>query len=123
MSVLRHIRSEVGLSLIEVLIGSLVFMVGFSILIAFLSSATEKISQADLIEAMNLAEEVILESRSGETVVEIDESERLRGEKLFRITKTIERKGNFVSVRVEVKRRNQRLNLADVYYEFQSPEE
>ena len=37
------LKNENGLSLIEVLVGSLVFMIGFSILIALLSSTSDKV--------------------------------------------------------------------------------
>jgi Tfp pilus assembly protein PilV len=117
------ISDESGLSLIEVLVGSLVFMVGFSILIAFLGSATEKVSTEDLALASALAERTLLDSQTERLTDGQQDFIALSQGKRFRVKRTVSNNAVLTSIRVEIRREKAKRTLADMYYEFQYPEE
>lgn len=114
----KLLANQSGLTVIEVLIGSIIFLVGFSTVIALLAGMSQKASSRDLILAQTLGEQILT------TTVEAPDPLRLAtdttvlaGGISFKIQRTVTLESEILKVRLQVKRRSARREILDLYYE------
>lgn len=116
---LSQLKRESGLTLVEVLVGAVIFMVGFTSLTAMLGIVTERLSARDLMLAQSISEEYIqtaelahrIEPGSGDDFV-------TRNDIVFRVHWQVTADSLINTVDVEVCRRLNNRSLIRMYYEF-----
>jgi len=118
----RLARNEEGFTLIEVLISAAVFMIGFSILIAVLSTSLGKISTKETNLASCIAREYMTISCISEPLHSSDTTV-CRSEICLDLKRIVTDKEGLVGIRVMVNRQVTGKNLVDLYCELAKSKE
>lgn len=110
------LRSESGFTVIEVLISSIIFIVGFSLLVALTGNVSSKFSTEEVVNADHLGHEMMLTTISSVDTTYLDSVITYSNMKLH-VLRNVVVDGDLVQVRIKVIRSNK--ELTDLYDEFQ----
>ena len=113
----RVLINSRGFTIMEVLISATVFMIGFTTLIALLSSTLSKFSTKELIVARNLACEYMNQATIELDITPID-TVITRSEMSFHVKQTINRDDNLVKLQITVTREKSEKVIVDLYNEI-----
>lgn len=117
----QHITGESGITIIEILIAVVIFMAGFSVLIALMNGTLIRFSTKELLTADNLAHEVIVETLAANDTTTVDTS-IVRSGLQFRVVKTVEVEPRLAKVSVTVFRQKNNRKLTELYDAFVLPQ-
>lgn len=111
--------NQSGLTIIEVLISAVVFMIGFSLLIALLNTTLVRLSTKETELANRLAEERML------LAIEHQETENLdttitRSGLRFAVHREIQSEGNIAAVSIAIARQNRDKTIIELYNEVRT---
>ncbi len=118
----RRLYDQAGMTVIEVLIAAVVFMVGFSTLILLMNSSLVKFSASELLHANNLAREVITISAAARDTTSID-TVITRSGIAYRLTRQVTVSDNLVGLSITVYRHKQERKIIELYDAFVSREQ
>jgi hypothetical protein len=105
------------MTIIEVLIAAVIFMIGFSTLILLMNSTLVKFSAKDLLQADHLAHEVMITTLSVQDTTAMD-TVLYKSKVAFRIQREIEIKGQLAGVSIIVYRDKQDKKIVELYDAF-----
>jgi len=114
---LPKLSNQSGLTIIEVLISAVVFMIGFSLLIALLNSTLVRLSTKETEIANRLAEERMLLSIENQETTNLDTT-ITRSCLKFLVYRKVESEGNIVAVSIAVARLNRDKTIIELYNEY-----
>ncbi len=112
-----NIQSEKGFTIIEVLVGAFVFMLGFSVLIFMLSRLMVNYSVNEISTANRIAKNHLEVTIAERDTVSFSTCEVVNNIK-YRITKNVSCYNHIASVNIEVKRKTKDKVLCRLAYEF-----
>jgi len=118
----QQLRSEGGLTIIEVLISATVFIIGFSIMIATLANLTSRLSVDELTTASQIAEDVVITTSELMDTTDLDTT-IIRSEIAYLVERWVDVADGLAKVSVTVSRKNKSRVLVELYSEFVRPEE
>jgi len=113
----RVLKNSSGFTIMEVLISATVFMIGFTTLIALLSSTLSKFSTKELIVARNLACEYMNKATIESDITPID-TVLTRSEMSFHVKQTINQNDNLAKFQITVTREKSDKIIVDFYNEI-----
>ena len=116
------LKANSGVTIIEVLISAVVFMIGFSLLISLLNGTLIRISTEEINTADCLAEEVMTATVSVKDTSALDLT-LVRSGRQYRVRRTTVVTDGLAKVSVMVSRDRTNKQLIHLYNEFLSPEE
>lgn len=113
------LSNQSGLTIIEVLISAVTFMIGFSLLIALLNTTLVRLSTKETELANRLAEERML------LAIELQETDNLdttitRSGLRFAVHREVQSVGNISAVSIAVARHNRDKTIVELYNEFRT---
>ncbi|MCK5126281.1 MAG: prepilin-type N-terminal cleavage/methylation domain-containing protein [candidate division Zixibacteria bacterium] len=116
------LKNEQGFTIVEVLVGAFIFMLGFSVLIFMLSQlmvnySVDEISTANRIAQNNLEMVIVSHDTISQNLVVIQSNVK------YSVMKRVTVSDNLAKVNVEVKRHSKEKILCRLYYEFAIPAE
>ena len=117
MSARQHIRSQRGLTIIEVLIGAVVFVIGFSILVALMSNVSSRFSIRELNLADQLGHEFMLHAMTAADTTTLD-TVVIRSDIAFQVQRHVAVNSGLASMHVTVTREKTGRELLRLYDEF-----
>jgi Tfp pilus assembly protein PilV len=118
---LRHLRSQSGVTILEVLIASVIFMVGFTTLVALINSTLLKFSTKELTTAGAAAQEVMLLTIANADTTSFDTTQVFSGVR-YRVARSVTRRDNLACVRIIVSRPRTTTKIVDLYDAFALPQ-
>ncbi len=116
------LTNERGLTIMEVLISSVVFMIGFSILVALLTNSLTRFSSRELNLASSVGQEAMTlalaspDAESCDTII-------VRSSIRFGVHREVLREGDLTRIRITVDRTNSRNSIVDFYHECTTTDE
>ncbi len=113
----RLLTDNSGFTIMEVLIASIVFMAGFSIMVALLSSTLAKFSSRELVLANNVAREQMISAVSIQETTALDTTVERSGMS-FEFKRQITVDNGLAKVRIAISRKRTDRKLVDLYYEY-----
>ena len=116
----RLLPNSSGFTIIEVLIAAVVFMAGFSIMVAMLSSTLAKFSSRELVLANNLARERMISAVSTRETTALDTTVTRSGIS-FELKRQVAIDNGLAKVRIAISRKRTDRKLVDLYYEYAIP--
>ena len=116
----RLLTNSSGFTIMEVLIAAVVFMAGFSIMVALLSSTLAKFSSRELVLANNIAREQMISTVSARETSALDTAVTRSGIS-FELKRQVIVDDGFAKVRIAISRQRTDRKLIDLYYEFTIP--
>ena len=118
----KMLKDDSGLSMIEVLIGATVFMIGFGVLVLMLNNVFLKFSVRELELANNLGQQLMTETIVAGDTTTIDSTIEYSGLRMLVLRKvTVD--GNRMIVDVTVTRESSNKELIHLYNENFVPEQ
>ena len=115
------IKNDSGFSIIEVLIGAVVFMIGFGSLILMLNNVFLKFSVKELETANNLGQSLMVETTVGGDTTRIDSTIVSSGMRM-KVVREISVNENLLAVDVTVTRESTGKEIVRLYNEVLLPE-
>ncbi len=116
------LSNQSGLTLVEVLVSAIVFMLGLSIMVVMIGNATEQYSARDMILASNIGEE-LLQVYSSQPNEQIIDTVINRSGLAFRLTGSIYRRDELLALHLSISRVKKEKQLLELYYEFSPTKE
>ena len=113
------LSNQSGLTIIEVLISAVVFMIGFSLLIALLNSTLVRLSTKETELANRLVEERMLLAIEFEEIDNLDTAITRSGLR-FEVHREVQSVGNISTVSIAVARHNRDKIIIELYNEFRT---
>ena len=110
-------ESEAGMTIVEILVAIVIFMAGFSVLIALMNSTLLRFSTRELLAADNLAHEVAILTTSTADTTSIDSVIERSGLE-FRVLRRVTLEGKLADVTVSVIRNKQEKKIIELYDAF-----
>jgi Tfp pilus assembly protein PilV len=110
----RLLKTRSGMTILEVLIASVIFMVGFTTLVALLNSTLLKFSTKELSTAGAAAQEVMNRSLAQIDTTALDTMQVFSGVK-YRVIRKVIRRGNLAAIKVTVYRPKTETKIVDLY--------
>jgi Tfp pilus assembly protein PilV len=114
-----RLHNQSGMTVIEVLIAAVVFMVGFSTLILLMNSSLVKFSASELLHANNLAHESMTVSIATGDTTSID-TVITRSGIAYRLTQEVNITDDLVGLSITVYRHKQERKILELYDAFVS---
>jgi Tfp pilus assembly protein PilV len=108
------LKTQSGMTILEVLIASVIFMVGFTTLVALLNSTLLKFSTKELSTAGAAAQEVMFRSVAQIDTTALDTTQVFSGVS-YRVMRRVIRRGNLAAVQVIVYRPRTMTRIVDLY--------
>ncbi|MEW5994043.1 MAG: hypothetical protein AB1744_06570 [Candidatus Zixiibacteriota bacterium] len=115
------LRKDSGFTIIEVLVGAVTFMIGFSILVALLNSTLVKFSVKEIELAGNLAQEQMLIATALADTTSYDTTV-IRSDLRFAVAKRVEVGDRLARISIAVSREKTGTELIELYNEVVLPE-
>jgi hypothetical protein len=112
----KRIQSAKGLTIIEVLIASAVFMIGFSIMVFLLGDLIGKQSPKDLISASQIAKEEMELTLVSAEINDHNELKEIAGVE-YRVEQIVDSEENLYKIRVNIYRAKTAKLLVSIYNE------
>jgi len=106
-----------GMTVVEILIASIIFMVGFSTLILLMNSTLVKFSAREIVQADSLAEEIMTKSLADRDTTSFDSTIE-RGRVAYRVTRRSTVEEGLAGLSVTVYRAKQDRKLIELYDAF-----
>ncbi len=116
----KGLSSESGLTLLEVLIAAVIFMIGFSLLMALLNSTLLKFSTKELITASAIGKEAMLQAISTADTTSSSSTVQESGIR-YRVEKAIIVSDRLAGVTITVFRQKHDKKIIQLYDEFLVP--
>ena len=116
----RRLTGQSGMTIIEILVALVIFMAGFSILIALMNSTLLKFSTKELLVADNLASEWTALAVADQDTTKID-TVVVRSGMQFRVVKNVELTDRIAAVTITVSRAKQTRQLVELCDAFVVP--
>jgi Tfp pilus assembly protein PilV len=113
----KLIAQQSGMTVIEVLIAAVIFMVGFSTLILLMNSTLVKFSAKELLQADNLAHEMMIRSLADHDTTLLD-STILRSKGAYRVTRQAIVSDGLAAISIVVYRDRQDRKIIELYNAF-----
>ena len=114
---MRTLLRQDGMTVIEVLIAAIIFMVGFSTLILLMNSTLIKFSAREILQADNLAQEVMAKSLADRDTTSIDSVFEVAGV-AYRVTRSATIEPDLAGISVTVYRAKQNRKIIELYDAF-----
>ena len=108
-----RLESETGMTIVEILVAIVIFMAGFSVLIALMNSTLLRFSTRKLLAADNLAHEVTVLTTSTADTTPIDSVIERSGLE-FRVLRRVTLEGKLAEVTVSVIRNGQEKKIVEL---------
>lgn len=121
MSDMTVVKSESGFTIIEVLIASVIFMIGFSMLVALLNNTLLKFSTEELLAGGNVGREAMLMAVSVADTTACDTIFENSGIK-FRVVRQVAVRDGLAGVQITVYRQKNSKEILRLYDEFVLPQ-
>ena len=118
----NYLNNNSGFSIIEVLIGAVVFMIGFSLLIAMLNNVFVKFSTKEMKQASNIANEQLIATVQNKNDVNIDTTIIKSGIR-YKLIQQAEIEESLAKITISVSRLKTNKELIKLYNEFIISEE
>ena len=118
---LQRLKSRSGVTILEVLIASVIFMVGFTTLVALINSTLLKFSTKELTTAGAAAEQIMLRAVAQTDTVSIDTTQVFSGVR-YHVIKNVTRRDNLALIRVLIYRPRTMTKIVDLYDAFALPQ-
>ncbi len=118
----RRLHNQAGMTVIEVLIAAVVFMVGFSTLILLMNSSLVKFSASELLHANNLAHEIMTISTAATDTTHVD-TVITRSGIAYRVTQQATVTDGLVGLSISVYRHKHERKIIELYDAFVSREQ
>lgn len=118
----NRLAQKSGMTIIEILVAIVIFMAGFSILIALMSSTLVRFSTKELLAADNLAREVMTVATAEQDTTRSD-TVIVRSGMQFRVLKEVKIENRLAEVTITVSRTKQARKLAELYNAFVLPQQ
>lgn len=112
----QRYKSEKGMSLIEVLIASAMFMMGFTFLVFLLNNTTQQLSFKETLIAKSLGEKYMDETLLGREMTSDEFSEKISNIN-FIVNREVEIKDNLANIRIIVSRKSSNKEIIRLYSE------
>ena len=116
------LRQESGLTIIEILVSVVIFMIGFSTVIALLDSSLVKFSTRELVLADNVSDEIMTMTIAFQDTTSLD-TLVTRSQLHFRVRRGIELDGSLARVILSVSRERTNKKIVELYSVFRVREE
>jgi len=116
MKIVNRIKNQSGLTIIEVLIASATFMIGFTIMAFFLGEIVSKYSSKDKIIAYNLARQYMETTLVSGDFTDLNETKTKSGVS-YKIERMINKKDNLIEIRINISREKSGKLLVSLYNE------
>ena len=116
----RLLTDSGGFTIMEVLVAAVVFMAGFSIMVALLSSTLAKFSSRELVLASTIAREQMITTVSIRDTTQLDTTVTRSGI-TFELKRRISVNDGLAKVSVAVSRQRTDRKVVDLYSEFTAP--
>jgi Tfp pilus assembly protein PilV len=113
----RILSSQSGLTVIEILIASVIFMVGFSTLILLMNSTLVKFSARELMQADQLSQEIMSQTLTDRDTTSID-TVITRSKVAFRVERRVSIADHLVGVSLVIYREKQNRKIVELYDAF-----
>ncbi len=117
----KHINNNFGFSIIEVLIGAIVFMIGFSLLITMLNNVFVKFSTKEMKQASDIASEQMYYSLYSHNTNNLD-TIIVKSGISYKLIKNIKNENNLAKVTISVARAKTNKEIIKLYNEFIIPQ-
>ncbi len=117
----RILRDESGVTIVEVLVASVVFMVGFSILIGLLNSSLVRFSTQELLFANSLADETMTNTMAVTDTTAMD-TVVTRSGLSFRVKRSVSIESTLASACVTIYREKNNRKIIELCNAFIIPE-
>jgi Tfp pilus assembly protein PilV len=117
-----RIRSQSGVTIIEVLISSVIFMIGFTTLVALINSTLLKFSTKEVITGAALGQSVILESLANRDTLPLD-TVLVQSGIQYRVERQVSHSANLMSISVTVSRSKTKRQIVQLYDALAIPQE
>lgn len=117
MKIKADINSQGGFTIIEVLVGAVVFMIGFSLLVFLLNQLITRQSIRDITTATHIASETMERAIVFHDTLSVDTTMVVSGIS-FRLEKKVRLDSGLASVRLQVYRLHELKELCRMYGEF-----
>jgi len=114
---MRTLLRQDGMTVIEVLIAAIIFMAGFSTLILLMNSTLIKFSAREILQADNLAEEVMAKSLADQDTTSTDSVFEVAGV-AYRVTRNVGIEPDLAGISVTVYRAKQSRKIVKLYDAF-----
>lgn len=119
---LKRIRSQSGVTIIEVLISSVIFMIGFTTLVALINSTLLKFSTKEMITGAALGQSVMYQSIANRDTIALDTVVSQSGIQ-YRVERQVSHSGNLLSISVAVSRSTSKRQIVQLYDALAVPQE
>lgn len=119
MKLTKPLKSERGLTIIEVLISAVVFVTGFSILVAMLGQVVTKFSVPEVTSADRIGNELMMRTTATKDTTELDTT-ITRSQMSFRIIRHVSTNGNLAQASIILSRVGNQKQLLHLYNEFET---
>ena len=114
---IARLRDQSGITLIEILIAAVIFMIGFSTLILLMNSTLVKFSTRELLHTNQLANEVMATSLALRDTTAMDTT-LTRGGVEYRVTRRVSVEDHLVRISVDVLRAREDRKITELYDAF-----
>ena len=114
---MARLGNQSGITLIEILIAAVIFMIGFSTLILLMNSTLVKFSTKELLHANLLADEIMITSIALQDSTNMDTTV-VRGGVEYRVTRRASVEERLVGISVEVWRAREDRKITELYDAF-----
>lgn len=111
------LKQQDGMTVVEILIASIIFMVGFSTLILLMNSTLIKFSTREIVQSDSLAEETMARSIAHRDTTSFDSTIE-RGGVAYRVTRTSTVGDGLVGMNITVYRAKQNRKIIELYDAF-----
>jgi Tfp pilus assembly protein PilV len=113
----RILASQSGLTVIEILIAAVIFMIGFSTLIMLLNSTLVKFSAKEMLQADQVSAEIMTRTLAQKDTISID-TIITRSIVTFRVERRVSIRDNLAGVSVSIYRERQNRRIVELYDAF-----
>jgi Tfp pilus assembly protein PilV len=108
------LQSQFGLTIIEILIASIIFMIGFSTLIILMNSSLVKFSAREMMQADQLADEMMARTLTERDTTSFD-TIISRSDVVYLVEKRATVAGKLAEVSLTVSRESQNRKIVELY--------